>query len=218
MNPTNILADLTRAGWRRLGALCVIIALALSTPVRADGGAKTLQRLADPVILEGSELSMLSGKEIDNIRVYAFHGHRPVAIPYQIDQRDSTGCWVWSVVYRQSYRIDYDSGSAPIIREPETAGTGTYDDQDPKGKALLDANDVAVFMADDLGDRGSNVHAALHSDLVEDIEITDPTRIRPRLVPRRVTCSTAPKNAWCALPCMIFTSRTSTWPSFTTCA
>ena len=71
-----------------------------------------------------------------------------MAIPYQIDQRDSTGSWVWSVVYRQSYKIDYDSGSAPFIRSPETAGIGTYDDQDPKGKALLDANDVAVFMAD----------------------------------------------------------------------
>jgi hypothetical protein len=174
MNPSDILADLTRAGWRRLGVLCMIIALALSTPARADGCAKTLQRLADPVILEGSELSMLSGKEIDNIRVYVFHDQRPVAIPYQIDQRDSTGCWVWSVVYRQSYKIDYDRGSAPIIRRPETAGAGTYDDQDPKGNALLDANDVLVFMADDLGDRGSNVHAALQSDLVEEIGITDP--------------------------------------------
>jgi hypothetical protein len=174
MNPSELLARLMRAGGRLLGALCVIIPLALSTPARADGGAKNLQRLADPVLVEGSELPMLSGKDIDNIRVYVFHDHRPVAIPYQIDQRDSTGNWVWSVVYRQSYKIDYDSGSAPFIRSPETAGSGTYDDQDPKGKALLDANDVTVFMADDLGDRGSNIHAALQSDTIEEVEITDP--------------------------------------------
>ena len=97
-----------------------------------------------------------------------------MAIPYQIDQRDSTGCWVWSVVYRQSYQIDYDRGTAPIIRKPETAGSGTVDDQDPKGEALLDANDELVFMADDLGDRAGNVRAALQADLVEEIEITDP--------------------------------------------
>ena len=150
------------------------IALALNTPALADGGAKTLHRLADPVILEGTDLPMLSGKDIDNIRVYVFHDHRPVAIPYQIDQRDSTGRWVWSVVYRQSYKIDYDTGSAPVIRRPETAGSGTVDDQDPRGTAVLDANDELVFMADDLGEQGSNVRAVLHADLVEKIEITDP--------------------------------------------
>ena len=31
----------------------------------------------------------------------------------------------------------------------------TADDQDPEGEALLDANDVLVFMAADLGDRAS---------------------------------------------------------------
>jgi hypothetical protein len=174
MNPIDVHAKPTRARWRGLAALCVISGLALSVPAEADGGGKTLHRLADPVIIAGTELPMLSGKDINNIRVYVFHDNKPVAIPYQIDQRDSTGCWVWSVVYRQSYQIDYDSGAAPMIRKPETAGSGTVDDQDPKGKALLDGNDVLVFMADDLGDRGSNVHAALHADLVEEIEITDP--------------------------------------------
>src|SRR5512147_1534826 len=174
MNPIDAHAKPTRALWRRLATLCLASALALSVPAWADGGGKTLQRLADPVIIAGTELPRLSGKDINNIRVYVFHDSKPVAIPYQIDQRDSTGGWVWSVVYRQSYQIDYESGAAPIIRKPETAGSGTVDDQDPKGKALLDGNDVLVFMADDLGDQGSDVHAALHADLVEEIEITDP--------------------------------------------
>jgi hypothetical protein len=174
MNPIDVHAKLTRALWRRLTALCVIIALAPGGPTLADGGGKTLRRLADPVIIEGTELPMLTGRDIGSIRVYVFHDDKPVAIPYQIDQRDSTGCWVWSVVYRQSYRIDHDSGYAPVIRKAETAGSGTVDDQDPKGKSLLDANDVLVFMADDLGDRGSDVRAALHAGLVEEIVITDP--------------------------------------------
>jgi hypothetical protein len=174
MDPINMHAELTGARARRFITLCGIIVLALSAPAWAKDDNKTLQRLADPVILEGAELPLLTGKDIGNIRVYVFHGRSPVAIPYQIDQRDSKGYWVWNVVYRQSYQIDYDTGAAPVIRRPESTGSGTFDDQDPKGKALLDANDVLVVMANDLGDRGSNVHASLHSELVEEIGITDP--------------------------------------------
>jgi hypothetical protein len=160
-----------RAGWQQVAAICLIAGLAQA--VFADG-TKTLQRLADPVIIEASQLPLLAGLDINHIRVYVFHGGRPVPIPYQIDQRDSTGSWVWNVAYRQSYQIDYDRGGAPYIRQPETAGPGTFDDQDPKGQALLDANDQLVFMANDLGDRGKRVREVLHADQVEEVEITDP--------------------------------------------
>jgi hypothetical protein len=172
MTPDHGTVQPTRAVWRRWAGVLLIAALAPG--VAAANGAKTLQRRADPVITEGSELPLLAGRDIERIRVYVFHGGKPAPIPYQIDQRDSTGCWVWNVVYRQRYQIDYDRGGAPYIRRPETAGTGTYDDQDPKGQALLDANDELVFMADDLGDRGSRVRQALHADQVEELEITDP--------------------------------------------
>jgi hypothetical protein len=162
------------AVWRRLAALLLLPGLVPAIAVAQADAVKTLQRLADPVIIEGSELPLLAGRDISHIRVYVFHGGKTAPIPYQIDQRDSTGCWVWNVAYRQSYEIDYDRGGAPFIRKPETSGTGTFDDQDPKGQALLDANDELVFMADDLGDRGSRVREALHADQVEEIEITDP--------------------------------------------
>jgi hypothetical protein len=172
-NPIDVLARLAHAAGLWLLALCLLIPFAPSVPARADAGVKTLQRLADPVIIEGAELPWLSGRDINNIRVYVFHDNGPVAIPFQIDQRDSTGCWVWSVAYRQSYQLDTDDGTAPVIRKPETAGAGTVDDQDPKGKALLDGNDVLVFMADDLGDRGSKAQSALHAALVQEIEVVD---------------------------------------------
>lgn len=156
-----------------LAALGLFIPLALSPAARANDGVRTLQRLADPVIIEGASLPLLSGKDINHIRVYVFHEHRPVAIPYQIDQRRSTGDWVWSVVYRQRYEIDSNGAYAPLIREPESTGYGTVDDQDPKGKALLDSNDQLVFMASDLGDRGVDVQRALHSGLVQQIEVVD---------------------------------------------
>lgn len=156
-----------------LAALGLLIALALSPAARANDGVRTLQRLADPVIIEGISLPLLSGKDIDHIRVYAFHEQRPVAIPYQIDQRDSTGGWVWSVVYRQVYQIDSNGAYAPLTREPESTGFGTVDDQDAKGKALLDSNDELVFMASDLGDRGVAVQRALHTDRVQQIEVVD---------------------------------------------
>jgi hypothetical protein len=172
-NPIDVLARRARAAGLWLLALCLLTPFAPSVPARADGGGKTLQRLADPVIIEGAELPGLSGRDINNIRVYVFHDNNPVAIPFQIDQRDSTGCWVWTVAYRQSYQLDTDNGTAPVIRKPEIAGAGTVDDQDPKGKALLDGNDVLVFMADDLGDRGTKAQRALHAALVQEIEVVD---------------------------------------------
>jgi hypothetical protein len=171
--PTDMNILLIRAAGHWLAALCLLIPLAPSAATRADDGARTLQRLADPVIVEGVELPPLSGKDINHIRVFAFHENRPVAIPYQIDQRDSTGCWVWTVVYRQSYQIDSNGGYAPLIRKPENAGSGTVDDQDPKGQALLDDNDELVFMATDLGDRGVDVQRTLHAGLVLQIEVVD---------------------------------------------
>jgi hypothetical protein len=174
MPPDHGPAQPTRAVWRRTPGLLLLAALTPGVATAAANGTKTLHRLADPVIIEGSELPQLSGRDINRIRVYVFHGGTPARIPYQIDQRDSTGCWVWNVVYRQSYQIDYDRGGAPYIRQAQTAGTGTFDDQDPKGQALLDANDELVFMANDLGDRGSRVREALHADQVEEVEITDP--------------------------------------------
>jgi hypothetical protein len=172
-NPADAYTVLARASGRWLAALCLFLPLVASATAQADGGTRTLQRLADPVIIEGAELPLLSGKDINHIRVYVFHKDRPLAIPYQIDQRDSAGHWVWTVVYRQSYQIDYDKGAAPVIRRPETAGDGTVDDQDPKAKALLDDNDELVFMAKDLGDRGRDVRRALHADVVQQIEVVD---------------------------------------------
>jgi hypothetical protein len=122
-------------------------------------------------IIEGAELPGLSGRDINN-SVYVSR-QQARGDPRQIDQRDSTGCWVWTVAYRQSYQLDTDNGTAPVIRKPETAGAGTVDDQDPKGKALLDGNDVLVFMADDLGDRGTKAQRALHAALVQEIEVVD---------------------------------------------
>jgi len=174
MTPLQAPSEPNRTAWRRLATLWLIMGLAPGAATAAADGVNTLQRLADPVIIEGSELPLLSGRDIANLRVYVFHGGKPEPIPYQIDQRDATGCWVWSVAYRQSYQIDYDLGGAPFIRKPENTGPGTFDDQDPKGRALLDANDELVFMADDLGDRGGRVQEVLHADMVEEIEVTDP--------------------------------------------
>jgi hypothetical protein len=173
MNLTDVQIRLARAARRRLAILCLLIPLIPGAAARGDDGARTLQRIADPVIIEGNQLPLLSGKDINHIRVFVFHHNRPVAIPYQIDQRDSTGSWVWTVVYRQSYQVDREEGYAPVIRRPEHTGSGTVDDQDPGGKALLDGNDELVFMASDLGDKGAEVQRALHASLVQQLEIVD---------------------------------------------
>ena len=135
---------------------CVILLCALSGagPVAA---APSGAGLADPVIIPGSGLELFHGKAIELLRVFAVGGDGLRAIPFQIDQRDSRDNWVWDVVSarNQTGRYEYDNiGLVGPDWKRQRAGLAA-DDQDPEGQALLDANDVLVFMAADLGGRAS---------------------------------------------------------------
>jgi hypothetical protein len=116
-------------------------------------GAPSGPGLADPVIIPGSRLQLFHGKAIALLRVFAVSNDGLRAIPFQIDQRDSRGNWVWDVVSprNQMSRYEYDNiGLVGLDWKRQRAGLAA-DDQDPEGQALLDANDVLVFMASDLG-------------------------------------------------------------------
>jgi hypothetical protein len=65
-------------------------------------GRKTLDRTADPVTIDGEHFSNLLGSDIGHLRLFAFQDGRPVPIPFQIDQRDSSGEWVWDVAYAEN--------------------------------------------------------------------------------------------------------------------
>jgi hypothetical protein len=151
------------------------MAIGLPAPAQSSASAKTLVNVMDPVMVSGNELPQLIGKDIDHMRVFAFRNGKAVTIPYQIDQRDSKGCWVWDVVYRKQPVFEEEDFDAPRKREPFTSGGGTVDDEDPDGTALLDANDVLVLMAEDAGDYSEAPQAAITAPLILSLEISDPS-------------------------------------------
>ena len=124
---------------------------------------KTLMRTADPILIEGSDLSGMTGKKIDAFRLFAFRQGVPAAIPFQIDQRDSKNDWVW---------------------ETALQGGKTEDDQDPGGEKILDDNDLLVFLSRDLGDRSDDVRQSLlpvasatqtgHAQYILEIQVQNP--------------------------------------------
>jgi hypothetical protein len=161
-----------RAACRRF-VLLGFLWLCLTPPVQSAGEAKTLQRTIDPVLIQGYELPWLKGKDIDRLGVYAYREGKMVPVPFQIDQRDSSGNWVWDVVYRQPFVFKEEGKNTISMRNPVYRGPGTVDDQDPRGKKLLDANDVLVFMAADVGDRHPEAGDEFGPATVLEIEVSD---------------------------------------------
>ena len=133
---------------------CVMLLCVLSGAGPA-AGAPSVAGLADPVIIPGSRLELFHGKAIGLLRVFAVGGDGLRAIPFQIDQRDSRDNWVFDVIAPRNQIGRYEHDNLGLVGpdwKRQRAGL-TTDDQDPEGQALLDANDVLVFMAADLGDR-----------------------------------------------------------------
>lgn len=111
--------------------------------------------LADPLVIAGSELDAIRGTPTALIRVLTMRDGVLAPVPFQIDQRDAHGNWVWTAVTarNQINRYEYDNlGIAGPDWARRRSGR-TYDDQDPADQSLLDANDLLVFMAEDLGVR-----------------------------------------------------------------
>ncbi len=100
---------------------------AQTTPATSQPESKkSLSRTVDYVVLTGKELPGVVGTTIEHIRVFAYRDGRPYPVPFQIDERDQKG----SYVFRTSH--------------PETR------DED---NGMFDANDELVFMCKDAGDR-----------------------------------------------------------------
>jgi hypothetical protein len=135
---------------------------------------KDLQRTADPVVIAGARIGGLDGAPIDAIRVYAFHDGAAVPIPFQIDQRDAAGDWVWDVVYTRVPASEHQGLQKPDPRHAMRGVSGQVDDQDPPGRALLDSNDLLVVMAEDLGDRRAAPAIAGAYALAE-VTVSDPS-------------------------------------------
>ena len=110
--------------------MALVVCLVDSSNASASSGPgasrKSLQRTVDSIVLAGGKLAPLLGVPIDDVRVLAFDGETPLPVPFQIDERDQKGSYIFRT-------------SSP---EVEDADNG-----------LFDTNDELVFMCKDTGDR-----------------------------------------------------------------
>jgi hypothetical protein len=137
-------------------------------------GRTNLERRVDPVTIDGEHFPNLLGTQIGHLRLFAFRHGMPVPIPFQVDQRDSNGDWVWDVTYTESWPAsDFDFDQTPTSHQFEPH-RGMQDDEDPPGKQILDGNDMLVFLARDVGDRDVEAEKALAVTRGDEIEVTDP--------------------------------------------
>ncbi len=163
--------DLLHAG---CGCSMLLAALLFSSVATAADETTGLPDATYPVILSGSRLDELLGKEIARIRLFAFRQGVMQPIPLQIDQRDSHGNWVWSDILKQ---VPMHSMSDDVERDRELSHRygRTYDDEDPEGVPVLDDNDSLVFMAKDMGERVANAAGQLKNAAITlEIVTTDP--------------------------------------------
>lgn len=108
-----------------------------------------------PIIINGYQVQSLLGKDISNIRVYAFHQGEARVIPFQIDQKDSENNWVWEVV-----------------SNGERHNMNNYDNEDPIGQSVFDHNDQLVFMAFDLGTKAEHALTKINASGVLELSVS----------------------------------------------
>ncbi len=108
---------------------------------------KALQRQHDLVTVTGEQLNTLIGKEIANLRLYAYTEEKFRPIPYQIDERNPEGEFIFSGGQLAGEDID-------------------------KGK--FDVNDELIFVCGHAGDRVDRVIWPQGSSIGHEIVISDP--------------------------------------------
>ena len=115
-------------------AFAVAVALAAHAAVGAPAGSPALHgRERNVVQVEGSTLDSLQGLSIGELALLAHRGGAFEAIPFQIDERDPEGEWV--LTHGLEAGTDVDDGA-------------------------VDANDLLLFMAADVGGRATTAPPA----------------------------------------------------------
>jgi len=95
-------------------------------PATAAAEVRGLDRRYDAVVVKGDRLGALQGEPAGELRLFSFRGGEFLAIPFQVDERDPEGEFVFP--------------SGPQASEDADRG-------------LLDHNDELVFLVQDAGDR-----------------------------------------------------------------
>jgi len=125
--------------------LILVLCLVLAGEIGAEE-KKTLSRIYDPIVLEGSRFKTLQGSPLNQLSLLAYQKGRLIPIPFQIDEKRENG----------EYAFQQGEGAQP--------------DSDPG----FDANDELVFLAGDLGDRAPREIFPKTAQEIVELEITDP--------------------------------------------
>jgi len=134
--------------------LCLLLApgpsLSLAQSLKDDtvprGAQKMLQRTIDPIVIRGDRVPALLGTPIEKIRVVGFRNDEIYPVPFQIDERDTKGSYIFRTGNSQAK--DADNG-------------------------LFDDNDELVFMCKDMGDR-TREDQTKASGLLAEVMANDP--------------------------------------------
>ena len=138
---------------RVLPFFILIFTVSISTALGEESASekfsspKTLERRFDPVVVSGDLLPQLHGLQIEGLRLFAHDGKHFKVIPFQVDERDPEG----EFVYTEGKLVgsDVDNG-------------------------LFDYNDELVFMVKDTGGQVPRIKWAEMGNTGTEIVITDP--------------------------------------------
>jgi hypothetical protein len=115
---------------------------------------RSLGRRYDAVVIRGEQIEPFLEAPISGLRLYAFQGGSFVAVPFQVDERDPEGEYVFP------------------------AGPKTSEDTD---RGLFDYNDELVFLAGDTGDRAPEGPSGLPGLRGwAEIQLSDPLAVSQR--------------------------------------
>jgi len=118
---------------------------------RAAPARRSLDRFPDPVVIRGEILARLAGRPLEGLRLLAWEGGEPAAIPFQVDE------------YTEDGRKVLPRGAENNREE---------------GNGLLGPQDELVFMAHDLGDRAPREQWPPAAREGLEIQVTDPLNDR----------------------------------------
>jgi len=138
--------------FRNLGAIlfvCFLPALLL-----ASEGAPSLDRPHDPVVLSGDRLPRFLGEPLDRLRLMALRDGELQVVPFQIDERDGKGNYIFSHQFKRGK-----------WKEPKPA----------EGQGVFSPQDELVFMAFDCGGRLPREKWPA-ADQAAEIRVSDPVR------------------------------------------
>ncbi len=133
---------------RKIILLYALASLLLYCSHALSSQTRSIERLSDPIILTGKQLSPMEGTSISHLYLYSKVGDKVERIPSQIDERNAKGDR--SLTSPKGKPVNPDDGK-------------------------LDENDELVFMSRDLGGRISRAELPKGAEKVVEITCQDPT-------------------------------------------